>query len=74
MIYLIIAALSAILSICLFCSFSYVLTQHGAISPFERFGEGLFFFCAGPLILAVLIAITAGLIARRYGDKLAPIN
>lgn len=73
-IYIIISALSAALSLCLFCSVSYILTELGAIVPTERFGEGLFFFCVGPLVLAVLIATTAILIARRNRERLARAN
>ncbi len=70
-IYIIISALSAILSLCLFCTASYILTELGAIMPTERFGEGLFFFCVGPLLLAVLISTIAILIARRHRERLA---
>lgn len=73
-IYIIISALSAALSLCLFCSVSYILTELGAIRPTERFGEGLFFFCAGPLLLAVLIGTVAILMARRHRGKLAPAD
>jgi len=73
-VYLIISALSAALSFCLFCLFSYILNEAGAIRPFERFGEGLFFFCLGPLILATLIGTIAIIIARKYREKLRPVD
>ncbi|MEO0140497.1 MAG: hypothetical protein ABIM88_02975 [candidate division WOR-3 bacterium] len=79
-IYLIISVLSIALSFSLFCSVAFLTEGIGITNIFGRYGEpgnygqGLFFFCLGPLVLGTLMGTVAVLLAKRHRDKIAPVD
>ncbi len=70
-IYLIISVLAPILSLLFSCTVTFLLNEAGIIDPFNRHGEGLFFFCIGPIIIAIPLGLISALVARRFRGKLS---
>jgi len=73
-IYLIISFIAPVLSFLLSCTVSFILNETGIIDPFNRYGEGLFFFCIGPIVIAIPLGLISALIVRRFRGKLSKVD